>query len=132
MKRNLTLAVVTLAMLCLLASAMGADAAQAATRAWLDRNQIALGESVTLNIETDQAAAAPDFSPLRADFDLSGQSSSSRMQMVNGAITAKTTFVVNLAPRRAGTLAIPALLIGTQRSPPLALVVGASAPASAR
>ncbi len=132
MKRNLTLAVVTLAMLCLLASAMGADAAQAATRAWLDRNQVALGESVTLNIETDQAVAVPDFSPLHADFDLSGQSSSSRMQMVNGAVTAKTTYVVNLAPRRAGTLTIPALPIGSQRSPPLALVVGASAPASAR
>lgn len=127
MKRNLILAV-----LCLLASAMGADAAQAATRAWLDRNQVALGESVTLSIETDQVAAAPDFSPLRGDFDLSGQSSSSQMQMVNGAVTAKTTYVVNLAPRRAGTLAIPALLIGSQRSPPLALVVGASAPASAR
>lgn len=127
MKRNLILAV-----LCLLASAIGADAAQAATRAWLDRNQVALGESVTLNIETDQVAAVPDFSLLRADFDLSGQSSSSRMQMVNGAVTAKTTYVVNLAPRRTGTLAIPALPIGTQRSPPLALVVGASAPASVR
>lgn len=127
MKRNLILAV-----LCLLASAISADAAQAATRAWLDRNQVALGESVTLNIETDQAVAVPDFSPLRADFDLSGQSSSSRMQMVNGAVTAKTTYVVNLAPRRAGTLTIPALPIGSQRSPPLALVVGASAPASAR
>lgn len=132
MKRNRTLAMATLAVLCLLASAMGADAAQAATRAWLDRNQVALGESVTLNIETDQAAAVPDFSPLRADFDLSGQTSSRQMQMVNGAVTARTTYVVNLAPRRAGTLAIPALLIGTQRSPPLALVVGASAPASAR
>ena len=127
MKRNLILVV-----LFLLASVMGIDAAGAATRAWLDRNQIALGESVTLNIETDQAAATPDFSPLRADFDLSGQSSSRQVQMVNGAVTAKTTYLVNLAPHRAGTLAIPALLIGTQRSPPLALVVGASAPASTR
>ncbi|MGH8027355.1 MAG: BatD family protein, partial [Pseudoxanthomonas sp.] len=127
MKRNLILAV-----LCLLASAMGADAAQAATRAWLDRNQIALGESVALNIETDQAAAVPDLSPLRADFDLSGQANSRQVQMVNGEVTAKITYVVNLSPRRAGTLAIPALLVGAQRSPPLALVVGASAPASAR
>lgn len=127
MKRNLILA-----MLCLLVSAMGADAAEAATRAWLDRNQIALGESVTLNIESDQVAAVPDFSPLRADFDLSGQSSSRQVQMNNGAVTARNTYVVNLTPRRAGTLAIPALLVGTQRSPPLALVVAASATASAR
>ena len=127
MKRNLILV-----LLYLLTSAIGVDTAQAATRAWLDRNQVALGESVTLNIETDQAAAVPDFSPLRADFDLSGQSSSRQVQMVNGTVTAKTTYLVNLAPRRAGTLAIPALPIGTQRSPPLALVVGAAAPATAR
>ncbi|KAF1712786.1 BatD family protein [Pseudoxanthomonas sacheonensis] len=127
MKRNLILA-----LLCLLASAMGAEAAQAATRAWLDSNRIALGESATLNIETDQAAATPDFSPLRADFDLSGQSSSRQVQMINGAVTAKVVYVVNLSPRRAGTLAIPALRVGAQSSPPLALVVEASAPVSPR
>ena len=132
MNRNPTLAMVTLAVLWLLASTMGADKAVAATRAWLDRNQVALGESVALNIETDQAAAVPDFSPLQADFDLSGQSSNRQVQMVDGAVTARTTYVVNLAPRRAGTLAIPALLVGTQRTPPLALVVEGSAPASAR
>lgn len=132
MNRNPTLAMATLAVLWLLASTMGADKAVAATRAWLDRNQVALGESVALNIETDQAAAVPDFSPLQADFDLSGQSSNRQVQMVNGAVTARTTYVVNLAPRRAGTLAIPALLVGTQRTPPLALVVEGSAPASAR
>ena len=109
MKRNLILA-----LLCLLASAMGAEAAQAATRAWLDSNRIALGESATLNIETDQAAATPDFSPLRADFDLSGQSSSRQVQMFNGAVTAKVVYVVNLSPPRAGTLAIPALRVGAQ------------------
>ncbi|HEX7804418.1 MAG TPA: BatD family protein [Pseudoxanthomonas sp.] len=127
MKRNLILA-----LFCLLASAMGVDAAQAATRAWLDSNRIALGESATLNIETDQAAAAPDFSPLRVDFDLSGQASSRQVQMVNGAVTAKVVYVVNLSPRRAGTLAIPALRVGAQSSQPLALVVEASAPVSPR
>ncbi|MET1163365.1 MAG: BatD family protein, partial [Pseudoxanthomonas sp.] len=127
MKRKLILA-----MSCLLVAALAIGSAQAATRAWLDRNQIALGESVTLNIETDQAAVVPDFSPLRADFDLTGQSSSRQMQMSNGAVTSKTTFVIDLAPRRAGTLAIPALSVGSQRSLPLALVVGASAPATPR
>lgn len=127
MKRKLILAV-----LCLLASAMGADAAQAATRVWLDSNRIALGESATLNIETDQVAAVPDFSPLRVDFDLSGQASSRQVQMVNGAVTAKVTYVVNLSPRRAGTLAIPALRVGAQTSQPLALVVEASASVSPR
>jgi hypothetical protein len=121
MKRKLILAVLGLLTLT-------AGPAQAATRAWLDRNEIALGESTTLNIESDQAAAVPNFSPLRADFDISGQTSSRQVQMVNGAVTAKTTYLVNLTPHRAGTLSIPALSVGSQRSTPLALVVGTSKP----
>ncbi len=100
---------------------------QAATRAWLDRNQIALGESATLNIETDQATALPDFSPLRAEFDVSGQGSSRQVLMTNGAMTTRTTHVINVIPRRAGTLSIPALVVGAERSTPLTLAVGESA-----
>lgn len=100
---------------------------QATTRAWLDRDQIALGESATLNIETDQAAAMPDFSPLRAEFDVSGQGSSRQVQMTNGAVTTRTTHVINVIPRRAGTLTIPALVVGAERSTPLTLAVSEGA-----
>ena len=48
--------------------------AWAQPRAWLDRDRIAMGDTVTLNVESDQGA--PDFTPLRTDFDLSGQTSS--------------------------------------------------------
>ena len=55
-------------------------AAQAEIRAWLDRERVSLGETATLNIETDQAGAdAPDYSALMRDFDLSGNTSSRRM-----------------------------------------------------
>lgn len=104
---------------------------QAATRAWLDRDRIALGESATLNVETDQAAALPDFSPLRADFDVSGQGSSRQVQMTNGAVTTRTTHVINVIPRRAGTLTIPALAVGAERSTPLTLSVSEGAQGSA-
>lgn len=103
---------------------------QAATRAWLDRDQIALGESATLNIETDQAAALPDFSPLRAEFDVSGQGSSRQVQMTNGGVTTRTTHVINVIPRRAGTLTIPALVVGAERSTPLTLSVSEGAQGS--
>ena len=109
---------------------MGIPAAQAATRAWLDRDRIALGESATLNVQTDQISATPDLSPLRADFDLSGQASSRQVQITNGATAATNTHVVNLTPRRAGTLVVPALQVGDQRTAPLALVVDASAQAT--
>ncbi len=103
---------------------------QAATRAWLDRDQIALGESATLNIETDQVAALPDFSPLRAEFDVSGQGSSRQVQMTNGAVTTRTTHVINVIPRRAGRLTIPALVVGAERSTPLTLSVSEGAQGS--
>ncbi|MEP6907849.1 MAG: BatD family protein [Pseudoxanthomonas sp.] len=115
---------------CVLVLLIGVQSTQAATRASLDRNRIALGESATLTLETDQVSATPDLSPLRADFDLSGQASSRQVQITNGVTTATNTHVVNLTPRRAGTLVIPALPVGAQRSAPLALVVEASAQAA--
>ncbi len=96
---------------------------QAQTRAWLDRDSINLGESVTLNIETDQSSQ-PDYGPLRAEFDISGQSSSRQMQMGGGRLSSSSVFTVNLSPRRNGELQIPALRVGNAQTQPLRLVVG--------
>ena len=67
-------------LLSMLASIAGAQ-----TRAWLDRDRIAAGETVTLNIETDQSAT-PDYTPLQALFVVSGNSS--RRSYVNGVRSA--------------------------------------------
>lgn len=109
------------ALLALLASAPVA----AELRAWLDRSEIALGETVTLNIEVQGAgAAAPDYRPLDADFERRGSSSSSQISLVNAQRSATTLFAVTLRPRREGELEVPALEVGAERSPPLALRVG--------
>lgn len=105
--------------------------AAAASRAWLDRSEVALGDSVTLNIETDASAAAPDLSPLRADFDIRDQSSSRQVQMVNGAMSARSLFGVVLTPRHSGELTIPALRLGSDSTAPLRLSVAAAAAAPA-
>ena len=126
MKRNLILA-----LLCALSLLVGITQAQAATRAWLDRAQVAVGEAVTLNIETDQASASPDLSPLMADFALEGQSNSRSVQWVNGKTQAKTTYVVTMAPKRDGALVVPALQVGSERTQPVALTVSAAAEPSA-
>lgn len=107
-------------LLCLLAFA---GMAQAQPRAWLDRDSINQGETVTLNIESDQSTA-PDYAPLQADFTLSGQSSSQQLQMVNGTVSRRSLFSVALSPRRAGALEVPALQVGTARTEPLRLQVG--------
>ena len=126
MKRNLILA-----LLCALSLLAGITQAQAATRAWLDRAQVAVGEAVTLNIETDQATASPDLSPLMADFALEGQSNSRSVQWVNGKTQAKTVYVVTMAPKRDGALVVPALQVGSERTQPVALTVSAAAEPSA-
>lgn len=93
-------------------------------RAWLDRDRIALGETVTLNIEVEQVDAdAPDYSPLLGEFRLSGNTSSRSFQSVNGVSSARTLFAVALQPRREGVIGIPGLLVGGQRTQPMTLTV---------
>ena len=103
----------------------------AATRAWLEQPQVTLGQAVTLNVETDAVSATPDLTPLMGDFDVEGQSDSRSVRMVNGRMSASTTFSLTLRPRRAGTLAIPALQVGNERTAPLTLEVSATATAGA-
>lgn len=105
--------------------------ALAATRAWLEQTQVALGQAVTLNVETDAVSATPDLTPLMRDFEVEGQSDSRSVQLVNGRMSSTTTFSLTLRPRRAGTLAIPALQVGNARTAPLVLQVSATATAQA-
>ena len=105
--------------------------AQAATRATLDRNQASLGDTVTLSIDSDQAGAAPDLSPLLADFSIEGQSVNRSMQWINGSSQATTTYVLQLAPRREGALVVPAIKLGGDLTTPLPLRVAARAPTPA-
>jgi hypothetical protein len=101
--------------------------AHAQLRAWLDRNEIALGETVTLNIQVQGAGAtAPDFSSLDSDFERRGSSSSSQISLVNGQRSATTLFAVSLQPRREGELIVPALQVGGEQTPPLTVSVGPS------
>ncbi|MGH8084329.1 MAG: BatD family protein [Lysobacter sp.] len=116
----------------LLLLALASLAANAQTRAWLDRDRIALGETVTLNIETD-ASASPDYDPLQAQFQISGHSSSRRVELSNGQVSSRTLYAVALRPDSAGVLTVPALRVGNARTQPLSLVVTpASAVAPAR
>ncbi|HVR81489.1 MAG TPA: BatD family protein [Luteimonas sp.] len=126
MSRALNAFVITL--LSLLLTFLLASTAQAQTRAWLDRDRIALGETATLNVETDQPGVdAPDYAPLLGDYTLSGNSSSQQYENVNGVGRSRTLFAVALQPKRDGVIGIPGLRIGNQRTQPLTLTVTPSA-----
>jgi len=114
--------------LCLCALAVAGDAA-AAVRAWLDRDSVVLGETVTLNVEGDSAGVAPDFSVLARDFELLGTSSGTQVQIVNGQRSLVALRAVALRPLRAGTVTIPAFELGGERTEPLTLTVHAPAQA---
>lgn len=101
--------------------------ALAAPRAWLDRDRIALGETVTLNIAT-AGAQAPDYASLQAEFAPHNHSSQRRFELVNGQATMRSLYTVALRPRRAGRLTIPPVPVGGEATAPLTLDVSQAAP----
>jgi len=102
-----------------------AGAHAASVRAWLDRNSMQLGETVTLNVEVsgDTGAAPPDLAALAQDFDLLGTQSSTSVNIINGQSSSKLLWAVGLQPKHEGTLTIPALAVAGQQTAPLTLSV---------
>lgn len=116
-----------LMLLLLLVPLLAAPAGAAdQARAWLDRDSMQLGETVTLNIETNGAAGEPDFSPLQGDFELLNRSNSSSVSIVNGSASSTQLWAIGLRPRREGKLTIPALSVGKVKTQAVELTVGAA------
>jgi hypothetical protein len=109
----------TLWLLPMLARAGGVQAS-------LDRHQVELGETVTLNLrvaDPGSQMAMPDLSPLSTDFDILGTSQNNSLSVINGTSTSTLTFGVALRPKHAGTLQIPALDVAGGHTAPLTLQV---------
>lgn len=118
--------------LVVLLCALATGQAFAQAQAWLDRDRIAFGETTTLNIESDETSATPDWSPLEQDFTLSGHTSRRQVEIRNGRQTARTLHGVALRPRRDGLVVVPALQIGSATTAPLQLSVGPALVSAAR
>jgi hypothetical protein len=117
-------AVAWLFAIALVALGASVPAVAVEVRAWLDRDTMHLGETVTLNIEADSSLAAqPDFSALAQDFNQLGSQSSRSVNIVNGSSSAKTVWAVGLEPRHAGRITIPAIEVGSAHTDPLVLTV---------
>jgi hypothetical protein len=110
--------------LLLLATALPAHAA---VRAWLDNTQIGPGDTVQLTLAHDgHTNTRPDLAPLKQDFDVLSNSSSSSLQIVNGRASSITEIELSLAPKHSGQLTVPALTWDSDRSAALTLNVTAS------
>lgn len=113
---------VVLALMLLLAPLAEA----AGVHAFLDRTHVTLGDTVTLNIQSDGALGTPDLAPLARDFQVLGSSSSSSIAIANGNTTRTQRLGIALKPLHRGTLTIPPLRVGGTTTQPLTLQVGAA------
>ena len=113
--------VLSLLLLCL-------EPLQAASfSAQVDRNQLNLGESVELILEsTDHVQfSTPDLSPLKPLFDLLSSKQVSRISTETGTERHITQWILTLGPKQIGSLTIPPLSLGQQQSAPIHLYVQA-------
>lgn len=99
---------------------------QAALEVAVDRQQVALGDSLRLVITAtaNEDLDALDLRRLLADFEVLQRSKTSSTSIINGQRTQTRQLLLDLSPRRQGLLAIPGLRIGASTSEPIAIEVG--------
>jgi hypothetical protein len=118
--------IMLLALLVPLAHAASPSPGPGAVHAFLDRSQVSLGDTVTLNIQSHDSIGTPDLSPLQKDFQVLGTSRSSSVQIINGKSTSTSQLGIALKPLHAGSLTIPSLEAGGAKTQPLTLHVAAA------
>ena len=116
-----------LVLMLLLTCAAGA---RAAATAHVDRDRIALSESLQLTIRVDGAlrAGEPELAPLDRHFEVLGSNRNSSFTLANGRRESSTTWQITLMARHAGELTIPAIAVGTERTKPIAIRVSEDLP----
>ncbi|MDZ7781963.1 MAG: BatD family protein [Halioglobus sp.] len=101
---------------------------QGAVSAAVDRDKVAVGESLrlTITVSGDEQPGEADLRPLLEDFELLQRSTSSQTRYINGRTTHTRQLLVDLAPTRQGQITIPALRVGDARTQPIAIEVTAA------
>ena len=105
---------ITLCVLSLLSSNIHAADIQVK----IDRNNVEVNETFTLTFEaTADVDDDPDFSPLEKDFQVLNKSTSSNISIINGQYQKNMRWNVTLMPLREGTITIPSIEFGSDKSP---------------
>lgn len=105
----------------------------AAVKADVDRTQVGEGESLMLTLSSeDSSSNKPDFSILEANFDVVGTSNSKNISIMNGQMSSEISWQIQLVPKQVGTIIIPAITIGNEKTQPITIEVSkqSSAPNS--
>jgi hypothetical protein len=96
-----------------------------------DRDPVPVNESFTLIFSAEKAPDDdPDFTPLEKDFHVLGQSQSSQISLINGHFSKRTEWQVTVMARREGTVTVPPIAFGADRSQALTLRISGSPPST--
>lgn len=100
--------------------------AQAALYAALDRYRVAMGDTLRLTLRSDDDSdpANADLSGLREHFEILEHSSSVSTRIVNGQRSQSRELILEITPRREGSIVIPPFGVDGKRSEALAVDVG--------
>ncbi len=93
----------------------------------VDRIPVDINESFQLTFSsTEEPDDDPDFSPLEKDFEILDQGTSNNVSMINGDFSRSITWKLTLMAKHIGTLPIPSISFGKDRSQPSSIVVNKS------
>ncbi|MGB0361143.1 MAG: BatD family protein, partial [Endozoicomonas sp.] len=112
---------VTLSLIFSLCISMGASADFSASA---NRTTIASHESLELTLQTNKSTTeAPDLSPLEWNFDVLGTRQQSQTSYINGRREHSRKWIITLTPKQEGTLVIPPIALGDEKSDPISITV---------
>lgn len=96
-------------------------------RASLNRQTVYEGDTVHLNIITNESGQGvdPDLSGLQHDFDVLGTARSQQTSIINGKRSESHQWNIELAPKHAGELTVPPIRVGADTTQALTLQVTA-------
>lgn len=104
--------------------ALAAPAASAAVVATIDRSDVELNESFTLDVTVDTAIdLEPDVSALEEDFFILSRSELRNTTIINGRINRNRTWTYVLMAKETGQFVIPPIVVGNEQSDPLLVVI---------
>ena len=90
----------------------------------LDRNPVPINESFTLSFTAhEEPDGEPDFSPLQSQFEILNQGQSNQVSIVNGRATRSIVWQLQVLAKHPGTLEIPPIAFGRERSRPFAVTI---------
>ncbi|MFT6287485.1 MAG: hypothetical protein ACJA09_002239 [Alcanivorax sp.] len=105
---------------------MAGGQVSAQVTASLDRDQAVMGDTLQLTISTrgNENINNIDLRPLLSDFDVLRRSTSINTSIINGQSTRTRLVMLDISPKREGTLRVPSLRVGNTESNMLLVAVG--------